>query len=156
MKPHGMFVVFLASLISFFQCKYEEKTLVSEEIPINCNLSGIWHISITVGDGSHLPAGTTLSAIMSLDQFSEGKVSGTIVLEGVSTADVAGTVTGDDFQFEINQGVPCISKYVGSGKASLDCTKLSGNYSGTDCLGTLKADFVSTSFTPRLYSSTID
>jgi hypothetical protein len=141
-------VFILLILLSILRCGSEEKVIVPEGDPIGCDVSGSWNITVTVTEGSRLPAGIRFSAVLSLNQAGSGEVTGNIGITGLVTAEVTGTVSDNELDFEIRQGAPCIGRFEGSGTVTENCTKLTGKYSGSDCAGTLNADFVSESFSP--------
>jgi hypothetical protein len=139
---------FLLILLSVLQCNSEEKVVVPDGNETGCDLSGAWGITVTVAEGSRIPAGTRFSAVLSLNQTESGEFTGTIGITGMVTAEVTGTVSNNELDFEIRQGAPCIGLFEGSGTVTENCSKLTGKYSGSDCAGTLNADFVSESFNP--------
>ena len=148
MKRFRQAALLLLILLSAVRCSSEKKVAVPEENPAGCDLSGRWTLSVTVTEGSRLPAGTRFSALLTLDQSGSGEITGTIGSTGVAAAEVTGSVSKSGLDFEIRQGAPCAGTFEGSGTVTENCAKLTGKYSGSDCAGTLNADFVSESFSP--------
>lgn len=112
----------------------------SPTAPSNTNVTGTWDGQVTVTGGSQLAAGTRFTVIVTLAQ-SGNMVSGTFATEGGASGQLSGSVSGQALSFAIAQGPPCAGTFDGSAAVSTANTQMSGAYSGSDCNGTLQANF---------------
>jgi uncharacterized protein (TIGR02145 family) len=146
MKNFSMLSIFL--LILVLMCGKKNSTEPEENRPPACDMSGTWNIIITVTGGNRYSAGTKFTAVITLSQTKDGKATGSITTEGGLTSELNGTLSDVDFKFTIKQNLPCSGTFNGSGTITENYTKLSGDYSGDDCQGTLKASFASIIYIP--------
>ncbi|MBN2103735.1 hypothetical protein JW835_06820 [bacterium] len=122
----------------------DKNSTESKKDPPAYDLTGNWNIIITVTGGNQLPSGTQFNAQIILEQNEDGEVVGIITMEGGLTAHFSGDVSGNEFSFKIKQDAPCQGTFKGNGMITENGDKISGSYSGTDCNGSMEADFVST------------
>jgi len=116
-------------------------------------IEGVWVGQGNVTGGSMAPVGSRFDLTMTVSQVGNG-VTGKILNGDGSELSLAGTVTGQDLTFTLTKGSPCAGKFSGSGTAMHGDTQLIGDYSGTDCRGTISAEF-KTSINDRMKPSRV-
>ena len=138
----------IVSAILFVGCSNNEGSgnlvpPVSLTPPVVADVNGLWRVQATATAGTQLPVGRTFSFVMTLSQVGS-TVSGTVMNSVDLVTDVTGLVNGQILTFTLTQGAPCAGSFSGAGTASNGDTVLTGSYSGSDCNGTLSADFTAT------------
>jgi len=110
--------------------------------PPSTDVTGIWDVTFTVTGGDlGVPIGSQYSGTLTLVQ-SGMDVSGAFPTPGGSTASLEGLVVGQALTFTITEDPPCSGTATGDGTIDADFNRIDGSTSGTDCNGTVMADFV--------------
>lgn len=128
-----------ALLVAVLACSDNGNT--GPEPTQDADFSGTWDVVMTVTGGNQLPAGTEVDATLTVSQTGN-TCTGTFNTEQGLGGQITGTVSGNTVSLTLNQGPPCPGTYTGS--ATLSGNTVTGSYSGTDCFGTIAADFTGT------------
>jgi len=108
------------------------------------DVTGTWNVTFTVTDGGGVvPTGQQYSGTLMLVQTGMD-VTGSFPTPGGSTADLQGMVVGQTLTFTITELDPCPGTATGMGTIDAAFNRIDGSSSGTDCNGTVAADFVAT------------
>ena len=101
------------------------------------DLTGDWTFSANArrDEGSDRVRGQ-----LRLDQKGDS-VRGPFETEATVGGELNGFVAGRELELTLKQWAPCAGSFSGSAKVSSDGLRMSGSYSGTDCEGSVEADF---------------
>lgn len=127
------------SMVILVGCSDSEAPLALNQAP-EAVIEGYWVGQANVTGGSMDPVGSRFNLAMTVAQVGNG-VTGMVLNEDGSELSLAGTVKGQDLSFTLTKSTPCAGKFTGSGTAMHGDTELIGSYSGSDCRGTISADF---------------
>ena len=127
------------STVLFVGCSDSPESLSLAPTP-EAAVDGIWTLEGNVTGGTLVPVGSRFTLVMNISQLGNG-MTGTVQSENGMRRPMTGTVDGQDLTFRITQGKPCAGTFSGSGTAMNGNTKLIGSYSGSDCNGSLTAEF---------------
>ncbi len=105
------------------------------------DVTGTWDVTFTVTGGNVVPVGQRYNGTLMLVQTGMD-VTGTFPTPGGSSADLEGMVVGQALTFTITEDPPCSGTAMGDGTIDASFNRIDGTTSGTDCNGTVEADFV--------------
>jgi len=108
-------------------------------------IAGSWDVAVTVTGGTELARGTQYGAQFFLTQ-SGSQVTGGFNAGAGTGGSVLATVSGSQVSFTLTQQQPCAGTFTGTGTVARNDSTITGSYSGTDCNGTLNANWVATPF----------
>jgi type V secretory pathway adhesin AidA len=136
--------VLIVSAVLFVGCSDDPSgssaTPPSIAPPPVADVEGIWVGRGTVTGGTQQRVGRKFNLVLTLSQV-DSEVTGAVMTGLGMEWDATGTLNGQVLTFTLTQSQPCAGSYSGAGTASNGDSELTGSFSGTDCNGTLSADF---------------
>ena len=113
------------------------KTFVAgKPAPDSANVAGLWDVSLVV-------SGQSRTAVMALIQ-NGSSVTGTVVISGLGSGSIAGSIIGQTLNLTVNEISPCLGIFLGGGTIATGDASASGQLGGTDCGGNYQGAFSAT------------
>jgi hypothetical protein len=114
----------------------------SGALALDADIAGDWLASISARRSAGADG---FQAQLTLEQVGV-RVKGPFETAGTASGapvggELKGAVAGRELQFTLTQWSPCNGSFFGSARVSTNGLRMSGSYSGSDCGGTLRADF---------------
>jgi hypothetical protein len=104
------------------------------------DLTGTWSGTLTGVRGDQGGAVVTDQLVFTLVQVGDA-ISGSFVTAGGATGELVGAIENNRYVYTVIQGGVCLGSFSGTATISGATGRLEGSYVGSDCAGSLDANF---------------